>query len=105
MSFSRLLIAASAVLILASCQGTGSVDASYPTVSELDRLDTQWGMTPRKSRGAPKRTFQYSAPSPTYNAPSASSAPAPVPTRETVNMPPPGVPAPQLDPAAINSLR
>lgn len=85
MRLPHLLIAACAALTLASCQGGGRVDASYPTVSELDRLDTQWGLQPRRSRGAPKRTYQYSSP-----------------TRETVNTPPPGpaAPAPDLDPAA-----
>jgi len=105
MSLKRLLLAASAVLILAACSGTGSVDASYPTVSELDRLDAQWGLSPRTSRGAPKRSYQYSAPSPRYGSPPAATAPAPVPARETINMPPPATPAPQLDPAAVNSLR
>ncbi|HEY1081820.1 MAG TPA: hypothetical protein VGE29_06130 [Prosthecobacter sp.] len=85
MRLPHLLIAACAALTLASCQGGGRVDASYPTVSELDRLDSQWGLQPRRSRGAPKRTYQYSAP-----------------TRETVNTPAPGStgPTPNLDPAA-----
>ncbi|WP_133794502.1 hypothetical protein [Prosthecobacter fusiformis] len=74
-------------------------------MSELDRLDSQWGLSPRTSRGAPKRTFQYSAPpATTYNSPSAPAAPAMIPPRETVRAQPP-TPAPQLDPATVNSLR
>lgn len=106
MSLSRILTAASAVLILASCQGSGRVDASYPTVTELDSLDAQWGLSPRQSRGAPKRSYQYSAPKPTYGAP-AAAAPAVqmMQPRETQFSPPPDAPTPQLDPAAVNSLR
>lgn len=101
----RLLLAASAAVILASCGGTGRVDASYPTISELDRLDAQWGLEPRKSRGAPKRSYRYSAPAPSYGSPAAPAAMSPIPARETINTPPPAISTPQLDPAAINSLR
>lgn len=105
MSLSRLLITASAVLTLASCEGIGGgrVDASYPTSAELDRMDTQWGLSPRKSRGAPKRTYQYSAPS--GSAASGSSAAPAAQSRETVNSLPPSAAEPALDPATVNSLR
>ncbi|SKB06865.1 hypothetical protein SAMN02745166_04563 [Prosthecobacter debontii] len=105
MSLSHLLIAACAVLTLASCESTGRVDAVNPTVSELDRLDTQWGLQPRRSRGAPKRTYQYSAPSSNYSMPASPAASASAPARETLNTAPPATPTPQLDPATVNSLR
>lgn len=99
MSSTRLLLAFAALLSFASCSGTGRVDANYPTVAELDRLDTQWGLQPRRSRGAPKRTYQYSAPNPSYSNAPAASAPA-APPRETVNTPPPASAAPApIDPA------
>lgn len=93
------------MLTLASCGTGGRVDVSNPTVSELDRLDTQWGLQPRKSRGAPKRTYQYSAPTSGYNAPATPASSTPIPARETINAEPPSTPTPQLDPAAVNSLR
>lgn len=103
MSPLRILVAACAVLTLASC-GTGRVDSSYPTAAELDRLDTQWGLTPRRSRGAPKRTFQYNAANAAaYNAP-AASAPAAAPEAPSAPAAP-ATPAPELDPATVNSLR
>lgn len=98
MRLSCLLLAASAALTLASCESTGRVDASYPTVAELDRLDTQWGLPPRASRGAPKRSYQYSAPTPTYSAPTSSAAPS-APPREVLNTPPPNAAPVPLDPA------
>lgn len=108
MSLSRHLTIASAVLTLASCSGIGGgrIDASYPTTAELDSMDTQWGLPPRKSRGAPKRSYQYSAPAATYGSSAAPAAAAPAaPPRETVNTPPPAGAAPAADPATINSLR
>lgn len=98
MRLSCLLLAASAAITLASCGTGGRVDASYPTVAELDRLDTQWGLPARTSRGAPKRTYQYSAPTPTYGAPAAPSAPS-APPREVLNTPPPDINPVPLDPA------
>lgn len=105
MSSLRTLLAASAALCFVSCAGTGRVDVVNPTTAELDRLDTQWGLQPRKSRGAPKRTYQYSAPTPSYSAPAPAAAPAMIPPRETVDsLPPAAAPAP-VDPATINRLR
>lgn len=88
----RLLLSAMALFATVSCSTTGSVDARYPTVEELDRMDTQWGLTPRKSRGAPKRTYQYTAPAASYApAPGAASEPGPAP-REVIQGLPPGSP-------------
>jgi hypothetical protein len=84
---------------LVSCGTGGRVDAVNPTVAEMDRLDVQWGLPQRKSRGAPRRTYQYTAPSPSYGgAPTPSysmPAEAPPPTappRETIQGLPPGSP-------------
>ena len=93
MSLPRLLPVLACMVIaasLSSCQFDGKVDAQNPTVEELDALDVQWGLAARKSRGGPRRTFQYVDPSP--SSVSAAAAPAPVtpaPARETINTAPP----------------
>lgn len=101
MRLTPILLAAAALLSFASCSGFSRVDATNPTVAELDSLDVQWGLQPRKSRGAPKRSYRYSAPTnSSYQAPSApapSAAPSVAP-RETVDGPPPSQTL-QLDPA------
>lgn len=95
-------------LTLPSCAGSGRIDATNPTVSDMDRLDVEWGLPPRKSRGAPKRTFQYRDERSSYSESSGAAASEAPPARETVNAPPPSAPTPpepQLDPGRINSLR
>ena len=97
MTFLRFLPTLACVAMfssLTSCQfGGGQVEAVNPTVAELDALDVQWGLPPRKSRGGPRRTFQFVEPSPGSASP-ASNAPASapaatVPARETVRGAPP----------------
>lgn len=88
----RLLLSALALAAFASCSSTGRVDARYPTVDELDRLDTQWGLTQRKSRGAPKRTYQYTAPPPGFAPAPAAAAQPSAPPREVIQGLPPGSP-------------
>jgi hypothetical protein len=98
MTFSRFFPAlACAVMLvnLTSCQfGGGRVEATNPTVAEMDALDVQWGLPPRKSRGGPRRSYQFVEPT---NAPaaaaSAAEAPA-VPARERVT----GLPPVSLNP-------
>ena len=107
MSLSRIIAVAAFALVsinLTSC-GTGPAHATNPTVAEMDRLDVQWGLSPRRSRGAPRRTYQYQAPASGYSAPRTSEALPPA--RETISAPPPAnvAPTPELDPATINSLR
>lgn len=101
---SAITACAAFVLGLSSCGSTGSIDVENPTVSQMDQMDVQWGLSPRRSRGAPKRSFQYRDERSSYSAPSASSE---APARETVEGAPPAAsaPEPQLDPARINSLR
>jgi hypothetical protein len=92
MIFLRHSLFSLALLALVSCSsGDGRVDASYPTVAEMDRLDLQWGLPQRKSRGAPRRTYQYTAPSPSYSMPADAPPPA-APPRETISGLPPGSP-------------
>jgi hypothetical protein len=99
MTFLRFLPTLACVAMfssLTSCQfGGGHVEAVNPTVTQLDALDVQWGLTPRKSRGGPRRTFQFVEPSPGSAAPasnapaSAAPADAAVPARESVRGAPP----------------
>lgn len=95
------LACASSLMSLSSCNITGRADAVNPTVSELDRLDVQWGLEPRKSKGGPRRVYQYvdtGASASASAAAPASAAPAPV--RESVNAVPPSVaPEPSAAPA------
>lgn len=109
MNFPRLIAAVAVSMTLVSCLGGGRIDARNPTVSEMDSLDSQWGLSPRKSRGGPRRTYQYVEPTSTSAASMAPApaAPASLPSRETVNMPPPATisPQPQVDPATVNRLR
>lgn len=109
MNLPRALVLSAALLLgssLTSCMTTGRVDAVNPTVSELDRLDQQWGLAKREPRGTPKRVYRYDAgpetgvraPAPAATTTPAPSAPAPAPV--------PSAPAePQLDPGLIDSLR
>lgn len=115
MSFLRFLACAAcaaALFNLTSCAGGhGPINAVNPTVAEMDRLDVQWGLAPRKSRGAPRRSYQYqSSRADTGLRSSSPAAPAEAlpPPRETLNTPPPAglVPEPvQPDPATIKNLR
>jgi hypothetical protein len=87
------------MLALVSCGSGTRADSINPTVAEMDRLDVQWGLSQRKSRGAPRRTYQYTAPAasystapaPGYSMPSETPPPA-APPRETINGLPPGAP-------------
>lgn len=87
MSLSRLFATAGVAALLplsfTSCGtgGDGPIAAEFPTVSQMDQLDVQWGLPPRKSRGGPRRSYQYTVP------PGGAGAGAPV--RETVSGPPP----------------
>ncbi len=92
MSISRLLTGLVCIVTLfnlTSC-GIGRVDVTNPTVVEMDALDKQWGLEPRKSRGGPRRNFQYVEPAVNSVVPaSAQPSVAPIPARETVQGAPP----------------
>ncbi|MDB6072657.1 MAG: hypothetical protein JWO89_297 [Verrucomicrobiaceae bacterium] len=88
---------------LSSCGSTG--DVVNPTISEMDRLDTQWGLAPRVSKGssprrnaAPQALLNTAPPStPEYSPPPASiQAPISAPVTQ---------PAPAVDPSVIQKLR
>jgi hypothetical protein len=84
-----LAVCAFTMLSLNSC-GLGSrVDVTNPTISEMDALDVQWGLTPRKSKGGPRRTYQYLDTGAANSATGTAPAAAPVPARESVNAAPP----------------
>ncbi len=91
MTFLRTSLLALPLLVFAASCSSGRVDATNPTVAEMDRLDVQWGLTQRKSRGAPRRTYQYTAPAPNYSMPADAPPPATAP-RETIQGLPPGSP-------------
>jgi hypothetical protein len=101
MKFSSLFLAAAMVVAicgLTACGSTGKVDVKYPTVQQMDALDVQWGLPPRKSRGTPTRSLTYdvaggTAPTQVQSAP-APSAPAPAPA-----LPDPSLEAPAPAPA------
>ncbi len=108
MNHPRALALSVAMLLcvsLSSCLTSGRVDVVNPTVSELDRLDQQWGLPKREPRGTPKRVYRYDAGSAAPSnvaAPSVPAAPAPA----SAPAPVPSAPAePQLDPGLIDSLR
>jgi hypothetical protein len=65
-----------------------------PTIAEMDALDVQWGLTPRKPKGGPRRSYQYIDTG--SGGASGGAAPAPVPARENVSGPPPA----SIEPAA-----
>jgi hypothetical protein len=95
-----LLACASSLLSLSSCGLGGRADAVNPTVSELDRLDVQWGLEPRKSKGGPRRVYQYVDTGAATPAAAPSSGAATPPARESVNAAPPSIaPEPPAAPA------
>jgi hypothetical protein len=87
--------------VLSSCQFGEPSDAVNPTVAEMDALDVRWGLPARKSKGGPRRVFQYIDNGSKTSASSPSpSPPAEAPARETVNTPPPEASAAAPAPAA-----
>ncbi|MCA1963275.1 MAG: hypothetical protein LDL31_04960 [Prosthecobacter sp.] len=99
-----LLACAFSISLLSSCQFGEQADAVNPTVAEMDALDVRWGLPPRKSKGGPRRVFQYidNGPRSASAAPAASApTPAAPPARETVNSPPPQQAAPASVPANL----
>lgn len=116
MSYSRIFLTFASLLTLStltSCALLGGRDiaAVNPTVEQLDSLDQQWGLEPRKSRGGPRRNFQYVEPTGGGAKPTASgaAAAAAVPARETVsglppvslNPEPPAASAPVVAPSTL----
>lgn len=103
---------AAASLLLTSCDmGGGGVDLKYPTVQEMDAFDIQHGMTARKGRGAPKRSFQYEKDAVAEDSPGSPAAsqaaaePAAPAPQASAPAAPPAEPRLELDPNIINKLR
>ena len=93
-------------LLLPSC-ASSKVDATTPTISQMDKLDTQWGLPPRQSKGtphkhAPSASAQNTpAAAPVYSPPAAT---LPAPASQPVAIP--SQPAPIIvDPSVIQKLR
>ncbi len=90
---------------LISC-ADNHVDVSNPTISQMDKLDTQWGLPPRQSKGTPRKsssaasTQNISTPASGYT-PAPASAPAPV-SQPTASPAPPNL---SVDPSVIQNLR
>ncbi len=108
MSLSRLLplvVCAISMLSLNSC-GLGSrVDVTNPTIAEMDALDVQWGLAPRKAKGGPRRNYQYMDTASGGGGAAAAAAPAGTPARETISGPGPAASAPAAAaPAATPSV-
>lgn len=109
--FTLLLACAMSLALIPSCQFGESADALNPTVAEMDSLDVQWGLQPRKSKGGPRRTYQYmDGARSAASAAAPGEAPAAAPARETVNTPPPAAAstpaaAPAPAPAVPANLR
>lgn len=115
MSFPRILFIFPTLLALfslTSCEifGGSQIAAVNPTVDQLDSLDQQWGLSPRKSRGGPRRNFQYIEPTAGSPAsPSAATAAPSLPARETIsglppvslNPEPPAASAPVVAPSTL----
>jgi hypothetical protein len=101
----RLAIAASiASLSLISCGSFEKADSRYPTVSQQDAYDVQWGLEPRKSRGNPKLRYQYNARNDYSSAANVAPAvPAPEPVAPAA--PAPIDPTPTVRPAIPSTLR
>ena len=116
MSYSQILFTFTTLLTfisLTSCEllGRNEIATTNPTVDQLDSLDQEWGLPPRKSRGGPRRSFQYVEPTGGSAAQSAS-APTPsasIPARETIsglppislNPEPPAANAPVVAPSTL----
>lgn len=44
---------------LSSCGSSDSIDLKFPTVQQMDDMDTQWGLSRRKPRGTSSRGIVY----------------------------------------------
>ena len=84
-----------------------SGDVVNPTISEMDKYDVKWGLTPRQSKGSTRKSLptqsQLNMPAP-VSEPAYTPAPAPAPA------PAAAAPAIQptpitVDPSKINTLR
>jgi hypothetical protein len=106
----QVMAASAGLIFLAGCEvvtGGGHYDSRYPTVAQQDQLDVQWGLPPRKAKGAPKRTFQYQMPDEGGGAPAVVQSPEPAqaPVSSPQPAPVPQPPSDAIDPNVLNKLR
>ena len=104
-SFQLLAVVSLLSGFLSSCGTSG--DVVNPTISEMDRLDTQWGLAPRVSKGSnPRRTsapqtLLNTAPPGTVETAPPASMPVPVSAPLPSSQPAPAA----VDPSVIQKLR
>lgn len=67
-----------ALLSLSACSSNGPVDVRHPTVQQMDDMDVQWGLTRRKPRGTPSRSYNYDGGVAPVQAPVSAPQSAPV---------------------------
>jgi hypothetical protein len=96
MILKTFLFTVTVIGLLSSCSifNKDKVDAEFPTVAEMDALDVRWGLSKRKTRGGPRRFFQYYESKP-------GAAPA-APTMITPEPPEPAAPAPKPAAPAVS---
>ncbi len=105
----KLLQAAALIALLGapltSCESSSRIDATNPTVSQMDALDVQWGLPKRTSRGGVRRFEASPSAVPTTLAPARQ--PAVIQPTEPAPQAAPAVtpPAQTIDPNVIKNLR
>jgi hypothetical protein len=107
--FSTMSLAVRTLALIVSCGLVSctfhTADLKYPTISQADEMDVQWGLPKRKARGGPKQFFQsnsaaaasagfsrdeVSAPpvtAPANVSPAPAPSPAPAAPQPSVNVP------------------
>ncbi|MFZ4763388.1 MAG: hypothetical protein ACOYMN_00435 [Roseimicrobium sp.] len=99
MNWNSSILAASAIAILTSCQGVSSGTGEtiyYPTVEEMARHESQWGLAPRvvKPRYREAGPGDFAPPASSGAASTeAAAAPAPAPSAPAQPTAPPQPPS------------
>jgi hypothetical protein len=113
MSTARFALATTALLALCQCESPiGNVDSRSPTVEQQDKLDVQWGLQPRKTKGSPRRFVPTgmdlgSSPVPTTTVPRIADQPSTAPAAAApASAPAAAEPAPvKVDESVLQKLR
>lgn len=106
-SFQVCALSAVFAAVLSSCGTSG--DVMNPTISQMDKLDVQWGLPPRQSKGVPRRNnapqelLNTAPPSNSLPPPAAYNAPAPASSQPPAAASQPAAGA--VDPSVIKTLR
>ena len=98
MNWNSRILAAATIAVLTSCEGvsTGTGETIYyPTVEEMARHESQWGMAPRvvKPRYREAGPGDFSPPAAGGAAATEAAAPAPAPSVPAQATPPPQPPS------------